>query len=135
MVRHAFAVEELHLLLNSPEDARVAGVQADYEVSAVVVLLHELALLLQRHVGRRAYDGSGLMARGERLGHQRTGIEYEVGPLQHPTTPDADEFRIARPGTDYLDVPILTAQMLAVDGQCCRPVLAFHLGDNQFAAM
>ena len=74
VIVHAVRVEEGHLLLNGTEDAGVASMQTDDEVAAVVVLLHQLALLLEGHVGRRAHDGSRLVAVGQRLGHQRTGI-------------------------------------------------------------
>ena len=141
MVGHALAVEEGHLLLNGAEDAGVAGVQADDEVAAVVVLLHQRALLFKVHVGRRADDGTGLVAFGQCFGDEASGIEDEVGPLQHLAAADADQVGVAGAGADDLDMSLgggtaehtTFAEMGVVDGEGCRPVLALHLGDDELA--
>ena len=80
--------------------------QPDDEVATVVVLFHQRALLLEVHVSRRPHYGPWLVALRERLGYQRTGIEYQVGLLQHPAATDGDEVRVAGAGTDNLDVGI-----------------------------
>ena len=61
-------------------------------------MLHEGTLLVEGHVGRRAHHGTGLVAVGEGLGHQRAGIEDEVGALQQSATAHADEVGVAGAG-------------------------------------
>ena len=116
MIAHPLAVEEGHLLLYGAEDAGVAGVQSDDEVSAVVVFLHQLALLVEVHVGAASHHGSRLVAFCQLLGHQTAGIQDEVGPFEHPPPPDGDQVRVARTGSHYLDktlTPYIIARALA----------------------
>ena len=74
VIRHVVGVEEGHLFLNGAKDARVASMQADNEVAAVVVLLHQGALLFKVHVGRAADNGTRLVAFGQRLWNERASI-------------------------------------------------------------
>ena len=90
MILHIVGIKESHLLLNGAEDTGIARVQAYNEVAQVVVLLHQGALLFKVHIGRAFYHGARLVAVGQFLGHQRTGIEYQVGLLQHLTSTHAD---------------------------------------------
>ena len=69
VIVHVVGIKEGHLLLNSPEDAGVAGMQADDVLPLVIELLHQLALLFERHVGRAAYNSAGLVAFRQGLGH------------------------------------------------------------------
>ena len=69
MIRHPLAVEEGHLFLYGTEDAGVTRMQADDEVAKVVVLLHQLTLFFEIHVGTAAYDCAWLVALRQSLGY------------------------------------------------------------------
>ena len=102
-----------HLLLNGSEDAGVAGVQA-YDVFALVVeSFHQFALFLECHIGRGAYDGARLVALGERLGHQRTSVEDQVGSFEHLAASDADQVGVAGACAYNLDVAVFFRARLA----------------------
>ena len=62
VIVHLVGIEERHLLLDGAEDTRVAGMQADDEVAAVIVLLHQGALFLEIHIGGGTDDGARLVA-------------------------------------------------------------------------
>ena len=135
MILHPLAVEEGHLLLDGTEDAGVAGMQAHDEVALVVVFLHQGTLLLEIHVGRRAHHGIGLMALGQCLGHQRAGIENQVGTFEHLTATNGDQVWVAGTGTDDFDKSLFPSKILLVNGQRSRPVLTFELRNDELAVV
>ena len=89
-------VEESHLLLDCPEDARVTGMEPYYELSLVIELFHKLALLLQIHIGRGNNGGSRFGAKRKFLWHKTSGIENQVRLLEHLSAPYAYKVRISR---------------------------------------
>ena len=133
VVIHVVLIEESHLFLNSAKDTRIACMQTNDELSLIVELLHQFTLFFESHIGRRTNHGSWFMAIRQSLRYQRASIENKVCTLEHLTTSHTDQVRIARTCTYYLDMTSLLAQILVVDGESCRPVLTFYLGDNEFA--
>ena len=99
------------------------------------MFLHQGALLFEVHVGRTAHHGTRLMACRQGFGHQRAGIENEVGFLQEFPSPHTNEFRVARTSSHDFDVASPHFQVLFIYRQGCRPVLALDFGNDQFSVV
>ena len=104
VIVHMVLVEERHLLLNGAKNAGVASMQTDDEFSLVVELLHQFALLFERHISRGAHDSTRFVAFRQGLRNQRTRIENQIRSFQHLAATHTHQVWIARTRTDYLDV-------------------------------
>jgi len=106
MIAHIVPVEEIHLFLYRSVDTGIAGMQADNELAPVVKLFHQGELLVEIHIGRTAHGCSLLGAVSQLFRDEAPGIKDQVCLLQHPAAADGNQFRIARPGSDYLDMSL-----------------------------
>jgi hypothetical protein len=103
-------------------------------------------LLFEVHVSRGTDNGTRLVAISEGFGNKGTCVEDEVGTFKHLSSSDRDKVGVARASTDDFDVGMggfsgrtadhrSWAQVAAVDGKGCCPILAFYFGNDEFSVV
>ena len=99
----AARVEGAHLLADRAVEARVAGVQAHDLLAGRVRLRHHLDLLAQGQAALSCSSQPSRVQREHGLGHQRAGVDDDVGLLEQAAAFDGDELGVARAGADEPD--------------------------------